>query len=190
MDIQKGANIMVTHYQATLPNGEFVRRSSKTRKYSHAVVYKNKTNGKPNELHACWSSRRDLAEKNFVSYSKCKHLSDVQIVEATEITTHEANEVRKTKITDADKLATKVAAKLRKAGVSAWKHGKSVRVNVPQIWIGNDNPLRSAPGWYSDYFSEGSKVCRRNNRIARLIVRRAVERAGYKLDKNCWNVIL
>lgn len=174
---------MTTHFQAIAPDGTIISRSSQTRQYTWAMVFYNKT-GK--RWGATFSSRRDLAEKEHSRYADCSWLEQCTVVPVTVVTSKAARAVTKSKVTDADKLATKVAAKLRKAGVRAEKFGKTVRVYVPQIWISNDKVYA---GWYNDYNSELSKISRRSRRLSRLIVRRAVERAGYQLDKNCWHVI-
>lgn len=178
---------MTTHFQAIAPDGTIISRSSQTRQYTWAMVFKNKTNKTGKGWGAVFSSRRDLAEKERSRYANCEWLEQCTVVPVAVVTNKAARAVAKGKVTDADKIATKVAAKLRKAGVRAEKFGKTVRVHVPQIWIGNDKVYA---GWYNDYNSELSKISRRSRRIARLIVRRAVERAGYQLDKNCWHVIL
>jgi len=185
----KGKN-MTTHFQATAPDGTLLRRSSKTRTYTYMTAVRNKR--EPNKWgDAGWASRRDLADKVTRQYAKSGNFVEAVTLKVEVITNVQATKITKSKVTDADKLATKVAAKLRKAGVDASKYGKSVRVGVPRPWVGHDHPTtRDVEGWYHDYFSEGSKIAHRNNRLARLIVRRAVERAGYKLDKNCRTVVL
>ena len=177
---------MTTHFQAIAPDGTIISRSSQTRQYTWAMVFFNKSSKK---WGATFSSRRDLAEKERSRYNGATWISQCTVVPVAVVTSKKARIVAKSKVTDADKLATKVAAKLRKAGLNAEKRGKRVRVYVPQIWIGNDHPL-NVPGWYQDYFGEASKIQRRSRRIARLIVRRAAERAGYQLDKDCWTVVL
>lgn len=173
-----------------LVGGTILRRSSQNRTYAYMTAVRSKR--EPNKWgDAGWASRLDLADKVTSRYAKSGNFIEAKTLKVEVITNARATEIKKSKVTDADKLATKVAAKLRKAGVAAFKQGKAVRVCVPQIWIGNDNPVRlTEPGWYSNPFSEGSKISRRSRRISRLIVRRAVERAGYQLDKNCWTVIL
>ncbi len=179
---------MTTYFEATCPDGTIISRSSQTRQYTWAMVFKNKTskNSKTNGWGATFSSRRDLAEKEQARYAGCEWLEQCTVVPVKTVTSKTAAARKRSKVTAEDKLATKVAAKLRKAGVRAEKFGKTVRVYVPQIWIGNDKVYA---GWYNDYNSELSKISRRSRRLSRLIVRRAVERAGYQLDKNCWHVI-
>jgi NaMN:DMB phosphoribosyltransferase len=138
---------------------------------------------------AGWASRLDLANAVTSRYAKSGNFVEAKTLKVEVITNAKANEIKKSKVTDADKRATKVAAKLRKAGIIASKSGTHVRVHVPLINLGDDHPAR-VPGWYFDYFSEGSKINRRSQRIARLIARHAAAQVGYQLDKNCWTVVL
>lgn len=179
---------MTTYFEATCPDGTIISRSSQTRQYTWAMVFKNKTskNSKTNGWGATFSSRRDLAEKEQARYAGCEWLEQCTVVPVKTVTSKTAAARKRSKVTAEDKRAAKVAKDLRKVGIIAEKFGKQVRVHVPQVHAGNDAPRY----WWDDYNCETNKRHRRSRRIARLIVRKAAAQAGYQLDNNCWHVIL
>lgn len=176
---------MTTHFQATTSDGTVLRRSSRTKDYRFCVAALIKGRTQNNGWFCSWTSRYDLALAQRDQSSKSSNVIKVEIIPAEIITTTQATEIRKSKVTDADRYATKLAARVRKLGLSAKKHGDVVWgrfASAPATF--DRDAFHALPVWGDqrrEFTRAHGRQQRRNNRICKLIARKYLADNGIDL---------
>ena len=152
------------------------------------MVFKNKTNKTGHGWGATFSSRRDLAEREQARYAGCEWLEQCTVVPVTVVTSKAAAAKRRSEVKPEGARATKLAQRLRKAGIRAEKNGKRVYVSVardaqsPADWAEISAQSKFGTPEREKAWNDFSKLNRRNQRYARLAIRHYLKERGFGAD--------